>query len=140
MKKISIAAIGVLCLGLGSCSTISHTTRTEGIDTEVYSRTTAKLNVSPNLATYTYNVDLSHQRAGIKSCKAAAVQALLENNGNAAVLVAPTFEVKTTRQLFGTRVKYVKVSGYPATYTEFNKMNKADAEVINLINYPQVAK
>lgn len=134
MKQIYIAALAAAGMGMASCSTISNTAQTERINTEIMSYSTAELVVSPQRVTYTYVVDNKHNKAGEKSCKAAAVEALLAQNGNAAVLVAPQYEVKKTHG----KVKYVKVSGFPATYKNVHQTTREEAETVNLLEYPSM--
>lgn len=132
MKKIALIAT-VAVLALSSCSTVSHTARTEDVNTAILNRTSADLKVSDQKITYTFTPNDSHQRAGMKSMKAAAIQKALEANGNADVLVAPQFEIKKTRSVFTTKVKYITVSGHPATYVKFHPTTKAEAEVATII-------
>lgn len=137
MKKIALFAAVAAVMGMASCSTVSNTATTQAVDTEILSRSTADLKVSNTRVTYTFVPTNDHRRAGMKSMKAAAITAALEANGNAAVLVAPQFEIKEKHGLFGSRkVKYIKVSGYPASYTNVHATTKAEAETINLLEFP----
>ena len=103
MKKQVLFAAAAAVLMLSSCSTITHTASTEAVDTEVFNRSNADLNVSTQKITFTYNPDAAHRRAGKKAVLRAAVAKALEANGNADVLVAPQYEVKETRGLFTTK-------------------------------------
>lgn len=137
MKKHLILA-AVVALTVSSCSTITHTASTEAVNTEVYNRSNADLKVSPNKITYTFTPNNTYRRAGEKAVLRAAVAKALEANGNADVLVAPQYEVKKTRGLFSTKVKYVTVTGYPASYTNVHPTTPAEAQVVNTLKYPQV--
>lgn len=130
-KSFFIAAIAALALS--SCSTITHTASTEAVDTEVYNRSNADLKVSPKKITYTFTPNNTYRRAGEKAVLRAAVAKALETNGDADVLVAPQFEVKKTRGLFTTKVKYVTVKGYPATYTNVHPTTVSEAQVIGTL-------
>lgn len=132
-KSFFIAAIAALALS--SCSTITHTASTEAVDTEVYNRSNADLKVSPKKITYTFTPNNAYRRAGEKAVLRAAVAKALEANGDADVLVAPQFEVKKTRGLFTTKVKYVTVKGYPATYTNVHPTTTGEAQVIKAIEF-----
>ena len=130
-KSFFIAAIAALALS--SCSTITHTASTEAVDTEVYNRSNADLKVSPKKITYTFTPNNPYRRAGEKAVLRAAVAKALEANGDADVLVAPHFEVKKTRGLFTTKVKYVTVKGYPATCTNVHPTTVSEAQVIGTL-------
>lgn len=132
MKK-SFFIAAVAALALSSCSTITHTASTETVDTEVYNRSNADLKVSPVKISYTFTPNASYRRAGEKAVLRAAVAKALEANGNADVLVAPQYEVKKTRGLFSTKVKYVTVKGYPDTYTNVHPTSVSEAQVVNAL-------
>lgn len=136
MKKYLLCA-AVAALALSSCSTITHTASVESVNTEIYNRSTADLNVSSKKISFTFNPTDAYRRAGEKAVKAAAVAKALEANGNADVLVAPQFEVKKTRNLFGTKVKYVTVTGYPATYNNVHATTVSEAEVVRTLKCPK---
>ena len=138
MKKQVLFAAAAAVLMLSSCSTITHTASTEAVDTEVFNRSNADLNVSTQKITFTYNPDAAHRRAGKKAVLRAAVAKALEANGNADVLVAPQYEVKETRGLFTTKIKYVTVKGYPATYKKVHATTSAEAQVVNILDGGQV--
>lgn len=138
MKKQVLFAAAAAVLMLSSCSTITHTASTEAVDTEVFNRSNADLNVSTQKITFTYNPDAAHRRAGKKAVLRAAVAKALEANGNADVLVAPQYEVKETRGLFTTKIKYVTVKGYPATYKNIHATTSAEAQVVNILDGGQV--
>lgn len=133
MKKQVLFAAAAAVLMLSSCSTISHTASTETVDTELYNRSNADLVVSSQKITYTYTPDADHRRAGKAAVKRAAVAKALEANGNADVLVAPEFEIKETRGLFSTKVKYVTVKGWPATYKNVHPTTTEEAQVLNIL-------
>lgn len=115
MKKLSLIAAIAAAMFATSCTSIQNTATTKTVDSKIVSVMTANMQVAPR-ASYTLYPTAAQRKAGEKSVKAAAVATLLEQNGNADVLVAPEFEIKRTNG----KVKYVKVSGRPATYTNFN--------------------
>lgn len=133
MKKALLIA-AVATLALSSCSTVTNTATTETVNTEIYNRSNADLNVADNTVSYTLKPTASQRRAGLKGLKAAAVAQALEANGNAEVLVNPRFEIKKTNYFFFSRVKYVKVTGHPATYRNFHPTTQSEATVINALN------
>ena len=138
MKKQVLFAAAAAVLTLSSCSTITHTATTESVDTEMFNRSNADLNVSSQKISFTYNPDASHRRAGKKAVIRAAVAKALEANGNADVLVAPQYEVKETRGLFTTKIKYVTVKGYPATYKNVHPTTTQEAQIVNILDGGQV--
>lgn len=132
MKK-NLLVIAIAAISLCSCSTITHTATTETVSTELYNRSSADLTVSPNKISYTFTPNDTYRRAGVGGVKKAAIAKALEANGNADVLVAPEFEIKKTRGLFTTKVKYVTVKGYPAKYTNVRPMNATEAEIVTVL-------
>lgn len=126
-KTVLIAAI--VAAALTSCSSVHNTATTKSVDTEIYNRTSANLKVSDKVVSYTLYPTSEQRRGGEKSVKAAAVTKCLEANGGD-ILVSPQFEVKRSHGLFGTKVKYVTVTGHPATYVDFHPTSKPEAEVI----------
>lgn len=138
MKKQMLFAAAAAVLMLSSCSTITHTASTEAVDTEIYNRSNAALEVSTNKITYTYTPDAAHRRAGKKAVLRAAVAKALEANGDADVLVAPQYEVKETSVLFSTKIKYVVVKGYPAKYKNVHATTTEEAQVVNILDGGQV--
>ncbi len=114
MKKFLLMATVVAAMFATSCSSIQNTATTKNVDSKIVSVMTADMMVGPRVS-YTLNPTAAQRKAGDKSVKAAAVAALLEQNGGADVLVAPEFEIKRTNG----KVNYVKVSGRPATYVNF---------------------
>lgn len=138
MKKQILFAAAAAMVFFTSCSTITHTASSESVDTELYNRSNAALEVSTKKITYTYKPDGEHNRAGRKAVVQAAVAKALEANGDADVLVAPQYEVKVSRDLFSTKVKYVVVKGYPAKYKDVHATTLEEAEVVNVLDGGQV--
>lgn len=134
MKKTLLAAAAIAVLGLASCSSISHTSTTEAVNTEILNRSTAELEVSPKKITYTFTTTPPHRRAGgEKALKAAAVAKALEQNGNADVLVAPQYTVVKSKGLGPWKIKSVTVTGYPAFYKNVHQTTQAEADVVNTL-------
>lgn len=132
MKKVFLAAIAVIALS--SCSTISHTSSTEDINTAIYNRSSADLVVSDKLITYKFEPNDTYRRAGDKAVLRAAVAKALEQNGNADILVAPQFEVKKKRGLFSSKIQYVTVKGHPASYKNIHSTTAAEADIISTLS------
>lgn len=130
MKK-SLILLSALGLSLCSCTTITHTGNTEGIDTEIYNLTVADLKVAKERETVTTEWKWNpFSPQSLKSQKESAQHELLEKS-SADVLVDPQFSV-TRRGLF--RGGSLTVTGYPAKYSNFRNMSKEDAENIAIIN------
>ena len=130
MRKLYFAVALAAVMGLSSCTTISNSAYTEEVSTDIYNRSSADLVVSDQIVTYTYNCDWAHSKAGEKSVKAKAVQEALKANGGGDVIVNPQFEVKKKRNLFGSKIQYVTVTGHPATYKHVRPMTQAEADII----------
>ena len=133
-KSILFSAAVCAALSLASCSTVSNTASTMAVDTQLNNLTTADLDVSDNVISYTFKPDANYNRAGEKSVKAAAVSKALEANGGGDALVAPQFEVKKTRYFFYSKIKYVTVKGHPATYKNFHPTTKSEAETAVILS------
>ena len=117
MKKAMLCAATLVILGMASCSTIRHTSTSGPVATEVVSHATADLQVSQQKITYTLKPSKAVRRGGEKNVINTAVAEALRANGNADVLVGMEYEIKRTRNFFGvSNIKYVTVTGYPATY------------------------
>lgn len=132
MKKYLFCAI--IAAAMCSCSTISHTASTQDVQTEIMNVSTANLEVSNTKISYTFTPTAAYRRAGDKAVRRAAIAKALEANGNADILVAPEFEVKKTRGLFTTKIKYVTVKGYPAKYKNIHATTQGEANIINTLN------
>lgn len=124
MKKyLYLAVASIATLGLASCSSIRHTATTQPVDTEIVSRNTADLDVSPQKISFTFRPSKAVRRTGEKAVIKTAVAEALKANGNADILVGFQYEIKKTRNFFGkTNIKYVTVEGYPATYKNFRTL------------------
>lgn len=119
MRKSLTAVVFAGSLLLMSCSTIKKSSTTVDVATPVLTETVADLNVQPKKITFTLNPSASLRRGGEKNVINAAVAEALKANGNADVLVGMQYEIKKRKGLFGTKIKYVTVTGYPATYSNF---------------------
>lgn len=119
MRKslIAVACAGVLLLS--SCSTVKKSSTSVDISTPVLTETVADLNVQPHKISYTLHPSAAIRRGGDKNVIKVAVAEALKANGDADVLVGMQYEIKKRKGLFGTKVKYVTVTGYPAKYSNF---------------------
>lgn len=122
MKKYLILAAAVVAMMATSCSTVKHTSTAVPVATTVVSESRATLNVADKKVSYTYRPNKAVKRGGEKNVINTAVAEALKANGNADVMVGMQYEIKKTRQLFGgVNIKYVTVTGYPATYSNFRQ-------------------
>ncbi|MCH5239671.1 MAG: hypothetical protein J1F38_05565 [Muribaculaceae bacterium] len=111
MKKLAFLCAGVVMLAMTSCKSNLWTATQVPVSNTVATCTVADLNVG-NRVSYTYRPTSADRKGGLKNCKNAAIAALLKENGNADVLVAPEFNYDNT-------LTYITVSGRPATYKNF---------------------
>lgn len=124
MKKIilSMAAVAAI-VGMSSCSSIRHTSTTVPVETSVTSASSADLIVSEKKISYTFRPSAAYRRTGEKAVIKTAVAEALKANGEADVLVGFQYEIKKKTNLFGrTKIKYVTVEGYPASYKNITPM------------------
>lgn len=105
-----------VALGLASCNSVRHTATTVEVENHMCTATTADLEVSPKKISYTFKPSQANRRAGERAVIATAVAEALKANGNADVLVGMEYEIKKQR----SKVIYVTVEGYPATYKNFH--------------------
>ena len=122
MKKLIVMA-SVVMMAMASCTTVKKTSTTIDVNNALNSNSTVDLEVSGKRISYTYITEKKIRRGGLKNIYATAVKEALKENGNADVLVAPEYETRIRKGMFGTKVKAVIVSGYPATYQKF-RVNK----------------
>lgn len=126
-----ILAAGIAALALNSCSTITHTSQTAAVDTQVYNLTVADMKVAAKKDSVTVDWKWNPlSTVSLSAQKQTATHTLLGKN-EADVLVEPEYIVKR-RGLF--RGGSVTVTGYPATYSNFRAMTADDAEKIATIN------
>lgn len=112
-----MATAAIIAVGACSCSSVRHTSTTVPVQTEVTSVSTADLKVSQQKISYTLKPSKAVRRCGTKAVISTAVAEALKANGNADVLVGMQYEIKKTKNFFGVNnIKYVTVTGYPATY------------------------
>lgn len=123
MKKSLITVMFAAAVLLSSCSTIRKTSTSVNVATPVLTETVADLQVNPTKISYTLKPNKAIRKGGEKNVVMAAVAEALKENGNADVMIGMQYEIKKTRGLFGTKIKYVTVTGYPATYTNFQSVN-----------------
>ena len=122
MKKLIVMA-SVVMMAMASFTTVKKTSTTIDVNNALNSNSTVDLEVSGKRISYTYITEKKIRRGGLKNIYATAVKEALKENGNADVLVAPEYETRIRKGMFGTKVKAVIVSGYPATYQNF-RVNK----------------
>lgn len=126
-----ILAAGIATLALSSCSTITHTSQTATVDTQLYNLTVADMKVAQKKDSVTVDWKWNPlSTVSLKAQKETATHALLNKN-DADVLVEPEYIVNR-RGIF--RGGSVTVTGYPATYTGFRPMTAEDAEKIATVN------
>lgn len=129
IRKLFIIALAAMALT--SCSTISNTAYTQGVDTKISNMTVADLKVDSIKASRTVNWNWSLFGSGSISDKKKNAEGELLIEKDADVLVEPQYVV-TKRGIF--RGGSLTVTGYPATYYNFRPMTQADAEMIATAN------
>ncbi len=134
--KIKLIIGATAAILLSSCSTITHTAQTAGVDTEVYNLTVADMDVSKEKVSKTAEWKWNPlSTVSLKEQKKTAEAELLKE-ADADVLVEPQYEVKRAGLFRGGSVT---VSGYPAKYKNFRPMTKADAEIVATLDGKMVA-
>jgi len=114
MKKfflIAAVAGAALVSSCGFQKGMSYTATSVGVGTSVQSQNIADLDVSERV-TYRYTTTSDDRAYGLSNCKAAAIAAMLKNNGNADVIVAPEYK-------YDSKLNFIEVTGRPAKYKNF---------------------
>lgn len=117
MRKSLITVAAACAILLPSCSTTRKTASSLDVPTTISSASTADLKVSDErIYLNNYRPSKAEQRAGETNVLHAAIAELLKSK-NADVLVAPQYEMTTSRGFFGQKsIKSVSVSGHPGYY------------------------
>ena len=126
MKRVnSFLGLGLLSvLLLSSCVTTVKTARTAATSSDIKSVTVADLKVTDHRISYTMTPSKELQRAGLANVKQAALQEALTKNGNADVMLEPEYVVSMKNKfILGKEVTSVTVTGRPAYYENFRKLN-----------------
>uniref|UniRef100_UPI004055BA52 hypothetical protein n=1 Tax=Alistipes sp. TaxID=1872444 RepID=UPI004055BA52 len=144
MKKLFLSSLPLL---LGACAAPyvapyvapTPTNNTTLYNTATYSQigvyspiTTpivADLDVSPTKITYYMTPSRTVAKAGMQNIINTAVREALVANGNADVMIAMEYQIKTSQD--GVTIESVVITGYPARYTNFRN---ADKEMWNTEN------
>ncbi len=121
MKKF--LPIFIVGIALSSCTTVTKTASSIDVNNELTSTSSADLVISSEKITYTHKTTAKERRAGRKNIINTAVQEALQANGGGDLLVAPQYTTIKKSGLFGSKIKTVTVTGYPAKYKNF-KCNK----------------
>ena len=118
MKKniiLILATTAMLC----SCRTVYQSASEESAPNGIHYEVQAKLDVSKQKISYTYYTDSSVRRGGLQNCINMAIHEALKSYGNADVLVQCESTITKRKGLFGSKIKSVTVTGFPATFTDF---------------------
>lgn len=132
MKKSLITVLAVIAVMLSSCTSIHKTASTLDIPTSIVSKNVADLKVNDERISFTYTPSREVRKGGEQNVLNAAIAEALKANGNADLLVAMQYEMKTTTGFFGQKtIKYVTVTGHPAFYTN---IHPAEPEQVIIVN------
>ena len=118
MKNVLLSFF-VVGMALASCTTVTKTATTVDVNNGLNSASTVDLEISSNKISYTHKTKAKERRAGKKNVINSAVSAALQANVGADVLVAPEYVTVKKLGLFGSKIKTVIVTGYPAKYKNF---------------------
>lgn len=120
MKSYGLMALAAIALT--SCSTMTQTSKTAGVESSLLSATVADMKVG-NRVKAEINVDKSLRRGGMTNIRHAVEAEALAKAGNADVLLEPQYVIEKKTGLFGSKVTKISVSGRPATYQNFRNFN-----------------
>ena len=122
MKK-AFGFMALSLLMLSSCETLKQTAKTADVNASLQSVAVADLKVTDHRVTATMDVTPEVRRGGMSNIKQAVEAKALDENGNADVLLEPQYVIEKRRNLFGSKVTKISVSGRPAFYTGFRTLN-----------------
>lgn len=118
MKKVLFFCCAA-AMALASCTTTTHTARTNDLPASFYCATVSDLDVSSSRVTVEYVPTKDVQRGGYANVKKAAIRKALGDKYD--VLVEPEFVISVKRG-FTSKVSKVVVSGRPANYKNFHSL------------------
>lgn len=131
MTSRNLLAVCFAALLVSSCSTVTNTSQTAAVDTQLYNLTVADMNVAAKKDSVTLDWAWNPlSTVSLSAQKESATHALLEKS-DADVLIEPEYIVHR-RGLF--RGGSVTVTGYPASYSNFRAMTSEDAQNIATIS------
>ncbi len=136
MKKIFMISMAAFALAFASsCSSVNRAMvkTTEVSHPAVETATMASLDISKKRITYTYTPTIADAKILSEAeLVQNAIFKALEANGNADVLVQVNSMVHMQKGLFGSRVKSITVSGYPAYYVDFREPSEMDLKSVSI--------
>ena len=121
MKKIIIACAFVMPMLFVSCKGTYQTATMVPVHNSVSAFSIADLDVKGRVS-YRYTPTESDKKGGFKNCAQTAVAALLQQNGNADVLVSPEYK-------YDSKLSYIEVSGRPAFYKNFRTPQQSELTI-----------
>lgn len=120
MKSYGLMALAAIALT--SCSTMTQTSKTAGVESSLLSATVADMKVGDRVSAE-INVDKALRRGGMSNIRHAVEAEALAKAGNADVLLEPQYVVEKKTGFFGSKVTKISVTGRPATYQNFRNFN-----------------
>lgn len=133
MKKFLVISMAAFVMAFASSCSVNRAMvkSTEVNHPSVETATMASLDISKKRITYTYTPTTTDSK-NLSESKLIqnAVFKALEANGNADVLVQVNSMVHMRKGLFGSRVKSITVSGYPAYYVDFREPSDMDLKSV----------
>ena len=134
MKKINFILGVSLMLLASSCKVHMATSTSMPINTDITSRNTADLVVSHEKASLKYIPTKQERKMGVGFVKQNAAAELLEQIGNADVLVHPQYTIEKKKYLLRSKILSVKVSGYPAFFKNVKPAEPQKTIVNQVVN------
>ena len=130
MKKFCLVAMVTFLFA--SCSVHRATVKTSEVKhPTIESTTMASLDISKKRISYTYTpTKVDAKNLSSKRLMQNAIFKALEANGNADVLVEVNSMITVRKGMFGSRVKTITISGYPAYYVDFREPSNLDLKSV----------
>lgn len=122
MKKVALSLF-VAAFAMTSCSTVYKTASTRNVQAPLVAAVTGDLEVSNHKVTYTYVPPREVRKGGVQNCINSAIREVLQQSGDADVLVETQKAIVHKQGLLRLKVKSVTVTGYPAKYRDFKSVD-----------------
>ncbi len=141
MKKILLIASAVVLLSSCASFKAASVPNTNVSTPTISTATAATLEVSPTKVSYTYiPTNAESRNLSLETLKENAVFEVLSRNDNADALVEVSYYITAKKRFmgFGTRVRYIIVSGYPVKYKDFRQPTEVDLRNIETLSRSQM--
>lgn len=123
-KRNLLLAASIIAVTMSSCSTTFRSASQRDVTAPVAAAAIADFEVSNQKITYTLVPTRKVRAGGFQNCVNTAISEALKANGEGDVLIETQQAIVKRSGLFGTKIKSVTVTGYPAKYKNFRNADE----------------